>query len=124
MKYINSKKRLILIVFLAVIIVAIAGFIFYVSDYYHADSTAVSAMSSNGSYSVVNTSSFITFTPTQNKSSTGVIFYPGAKIQPESYSVLASELAQNGYTTIIVKMPFNLAIFGENKANDVIAQHN
>jgi predicted alpha/beta-hydrolase family hydrolase len=123
MKYINSKKRLILIIFLAVIIVAAAGFIYYVSDYYHADSNAISAMSSNGFYSVVNTSSSITFTPAQNKSSTGVIFYPGAKVQPESYSVLASELAKNGYTTIIVKMPFNLAIFGENKANDVISQH-
>jgi alpha/beta superfamily hydrolase len=29
----------------------------------------------------------------------------------------------NGYTTIIVKMPFNLAIFETNKADDVIAQH-
>ena len=29
----------------------------------------------------------------------------------------------NGYTIIIVKMPFNLAVFGTNKADDVISQH-
>jgi hypothetical protein len=123
MRYINSKKRLILVVLLVIIVGALAGFIYYVNDYYHADSTAVSALSSNGSYVVTDTSNSITFTPNQNKSSKGVIFYPGAKVQPEAYSVLASKLAQNGYTTVIVKMPFNLAIFGENKADDVIAQH-
>ena len=123
MKYINSKKRLILLIIALIVVAAAAGFTYYVSDYSHADSTAVAALSSNGSYSVVDTSNSITFTPTQNRSSVGVIFYPGAKVQPESYAVLASKLAQNGYTTIIVKMPFNLAIFGENKANDVIAEH-
>ncbi len=123
MKFIRSKKRLILIIVLALLIIAVTSFLIYVSDYNHADNTAITALSSNGSYTVNNTSNYITFTPTTNKSSTGIIFYPGAKIQPEAYSLIASKLATNGYTTIIVKMPFNLAIFGENKANDVIAQH-
>ena len=84
---------------------------------------ALAALSSTGSYNVVDNSNYITFTPTANKSSIGIIFYPGAKVQPEAYSVIASKLAMNGYTTIIVKMPFNLAIFGVNKADDVIALH-
>jgi len=71
----------------------------------------------------VDTANSITFTPIENKSSIGIIFYPGAKIQPEAYSVIASKLATEGYTTIIVKMPFNLAIFGTNKADNVIDQH-
>lgn len=120
MKFITSKKRLFLIIVLALLIVGVASYLFY---YIPADNTAIVALSSNGSYNVNNTSDYITFTPTSNKSSTGIIFYPGAKIQPEAYSVIASKLASNGYTTIIVKMPFNLAIFGENKANEVIAQH-
>jgi hypothetical protein len=123
MKYITSKKRLILLIILAVLIAGVAYFAYYVSDYSHADSTALAALSSTGSYNVVDTSNSITFTPTANKSSIGVIFYPGAKVQPEAYSVIASKLALNGYTTIIVKMPFNLAIFGTNKADDVIAKH-
>lgn len=123
MRYINSKMRLILLIFLVVVLVASTGFIYYVSDYYHADSTAISALSSNNGYTVEDTSSSITFTPTKNVSTTGIIFYPGAKVQPEAYAVLASKLAQNGYTTVIVKMPFNLAIFGVDKANDIIKQH-
>ncbi len=123
MKYINSKKRLIGVIILAIILISIAGFLVYVSDYYHADSTALAALNSTSSYSVNNTADFITFTPTGTKSSTGIIFYPGGKVQPEAYSVLASKLAENGYTTIIVKMPFNLAFFGSNKADDVIAKN-
>ncbi|MGZ7208337.1 MAG: alpha/beta hydrolase, partial [Methanobacterium sp.] len=123
MKFFDSKKKIIGIIVLAVLLIGITGFAVYVSDYYHADSTALAAINSNSSYTVNNTDSSITFTPTGTKSTTGVIFYPGGKVQPEAYSVIASELATNGYTTIIVKMPFNLAFFGMNKADDVIAQH-
>ena len=123
MKFIISKKRLIIIIILTLLFAGVAYFAYYVSDYSHADSTAIAALSSNGSYNVEDTANSITFTPTENKSSTGIIFYPGAKIQPEAYSVIASKLATEGYTTIIVKMPFNLAIFGTNKADNVIAQH-
>lgn len=124
MKYINSKKRLILLILLLVVVIALAGFSYYVSDYYHAEAKANEAIASTNGYTVTNNSNSITFTPTKNKTTTGIIFYPGAKIQPEAYSVIASNLAQNGYTTIIVKMPFNLAIFGVDKANNIINQHN
>jgi hypothetical protein len=146
MKSIKSKKKLIGIISIAIFIIAIASFTYYVSDYYHADNTALAALTSTESYTVDNSADFITFTPTGNTStavtvihtentnslftinttdtsSTGIIFYPGAKVQAESYSVLASKLATNGYTTIIVKMPFNLAFFGVNKADEVIANH-
>jgi hypothetical protein len=123
MKYINSKKKLILLMALFIFLIAIAGFAYYVSDYYHADNTALAALKSTNSYNVLNTDDSITFTPTENNSTTGVIIYPGGKVQAESYAVIASKLAVNGYTTIIVKMPFNLAFFGVNKADDVIAKH-
>jgi len=123
MKYIKSKKKLIGITFLIIFLTALAAFTYYVSDYYHADKTAISALKSTESYNVMDTTNAITFTPTGNKSTTGIIIYPGAKVQAEAYSVLASKLAENGYTTIIVKMPFNLAFFGVNKADDIIAKH-
>jgi Alpha/beta hydrolase family len=122
-KYIETKKRLILITLLGVLLIAIAGFTYYVSDYYHAENTALAALNSTESYNVVNNDNFITFTPTGKKSTTGIIIYPGAKVQPEAYSVIASKLAKNSYTTIIVKMPFNLAFFDINKADEVIADH-
>lgn len=119
----KSKKKLLLIIILAIILIGAAYFAYYVSDYYHADTRALAALNSTESYTVLNTADSVTFTPTANLSTTGIIFYPGAKVQPESYSIIASQLAANGYTTIIVKMPFNLAFFGVNRANEVIANH-
>lgn len=119
----QSKKKIILITLLAIILIVVGAFTYYVSDYYHADATAMAALNSTDSYTVNNTADSITFTPTGNKSTTGIIYYPGGKVQPEAYSVIASKLASNGYTTIIVKMPFNLAIFGADKADDVIKSH-
>ncbi len=123
MKYITSKKRLVLLIILVIFAVAAASFTYYISDYYPADSTAVAALKSTNFYNVSDTDNSITFTPVQNKSSTGIIFYPGGKVQPEAYSVIASKLASKGYTTIIVKMPFNLAFFGVNSADNVISKH-
>jgi hypothetical protein len=123
MNFLKSKKKLILVIILAIVLIGVAAFAYYVSDYYHADAAAIAALNSNGSYTVENTDNSITFIPTANKSTTGIIYYPGGKVQPEAYSVMASKLAMNGYTTIIVKMPFNLAIFGVDKADDVIKSH-
>ncbi|MCK9150605.1 alpha/beta fold hydrolase [Methanobacterium alcaliphilum] len=80
-------------------------------------------LNSTNSYNVTDNDDFITFTPHTNKSTTGIIFYPGAKVQAESYSIIASTLAKNGYMVVIVKMPFNLAFFGVNKADEVMTQH-
>jgi hypothetical protein len=123
MNFLKSKKKLILVIILAIVLIGAAAFAYYVSDYYHADATAIAALNSTDSYTVENTDNSITFTPTANKSTTGIIYYPGGKVQPEAYSVMASKLAINGYTTIIVKMPFNLAIFGADRADDVIKSH-
>ncbi|OEC85847.1 MULTISPECIES: alpha/beta hydrolase [Methanobacterium] len=123
MKYIESKKGLFLLIILVVSAVAAASFAYYISDYYHMDSKATAALESTDVYNVTYTDNSIKFTPTQNRSDTGIIFYPGGKVQPEAYSVISSKLAVKGYTVIIVKMPFNLAFFGVNSADDVISKH-
>jgi hypothetical protein len=52
---------------------------------------------------------------------TGLIFYPGGLVDPAAYAPLMSELSKQGIMSVIVPMPLDLAIFGVNKANDVIA---
>lgn len=54
---------------------------------------------------------------------TGVILYQGAKVDVSAYSVEAKILADNGYTVFIPKMPFNMAFFGINKADKIIANN-
>ncbi|MGX1192180.1 alpha/beta fold hydrolase [Metabacillus sp. SLBN-84] len=70
-----------------------------------------------------NADGYLLFEPVNQKTKTGIIFYPGAKVEPEAYAYLAEQLAQRGYTAAIVKMPFNLAITGINKASNVIKDH-
>lgn len=119
----TSKKKLILVIVLSILLIGLAAFGIYVSDYYTADSPAVAALRPTEKYEVVSSEASITFTPTENPSSVGIIFYPGGKVEAEAYSVLISQLAENGYTAIVVKMPFNLAFFGFNRADDVINAH-
>jgi pimeloyl-ACP methyl ester carboxylesterase len=52
---------------------------------------------------------------------TGLIFYPGARVDPRSYAPAAHAIAQQGYLVVIVPMPLNLAFFGTNRVDNVIA---
>lgn len=66
-----------------------------------------------------NSGKYIEFTP-KTKTDIGVIFYPGGKVEPESYSPLVKSIAESGYKAVIVKMPFNLAVLSPNRARGVI----
>lgn len=52
-----------------------------------------------------------------------IIFYPGALVEPRSYSIWASILAKNGYTVYIAKFPLNLAVVDANAAKRVQSNH-
>lgn len=53
----------------------------------------------------------------------GFIFYPGGLVDPAAYAPLMKSLSDQGILSVIVPMPLDLAIFGVNKANDVIAAY-
>lgn len=48
-----------------------------------------------------------------------IIFYPGAQIDPTSYSSLMTLFAERGIDAFIVKMPADMALLGEDKADDI-----
>ena len=62
------------------------------------------------------------FQPTQ-PADTGLIFYPGGLVDPTAYAPLMKQLSDQGIMSVIVPMPLDLAIFGVNKAGEVIAAH-
>ncbi len=53
---------------------------------------------------------------------TGLIFYPGAKVEGTAYLPLLDQLRQTGLTCVLVEMPFHLAIFDADAAEDVMEQ--
>ncbi len=71
-----------------------------------------SILQSDSGIVVKNSSDFIQFVPNSsdsNISSTHIIFYPGALVQPEAYAPYARILAEQGYEVLIQKVPFRLA---------------
>ena len=53
------------------------------------------------------------------QSETGLIFYPGAKVEETAYAPVMDGLAQQGIFCVTVKMPAHLAILKPNVADEV-----
>ncbi|MEN9645598.1 MAG: hypothetical protein RL238_2267 [Actinomycetota bacterium] len=83
-----------------------------------ADDVAVDATGSVQGVSVDESMTRIRFDPDDPKG-TGLVFYPGAKVDPRAYSRLLLPLAEAGYTVVVVKFPYNLAVFGIDAADSV-----
>jgi hypothetical protein len=120
----KSRKvlKVILISILALIILLVGGFYVYTLDFYKADDTvqdSIAAVSGN----VKTLDNMTVFYPQENMdSSTGFIFYPGGKVEAIAYAPLLIALSQQGITCMLLEMPFNLAVFDVNAADDVYAE--
>ncbi|MGE7020968.1 alpha/beta hydrolase [Solibacillus cecembensis] len=117
----SIKYKIITGIAIFLIIVA-AGFFIYVSSYYKADSLALDSLKTD-SFVKVEKNGDILFEPVSNAKNIGFIFYPGAKVETSAYASIANEIASKGYTVIIAKMKFNLAILSPNRADRIISNY-
>ena len=62
----------------------------------------------------------LVFTPAGSDPATGLIIYPGGRVDPAAYAPLAREIAAQGFLVAIVPMPLNLAVLGPDRALEVI----
>lgn len=116
----NKTKKILLIVSITLLVLIAGGFIgfdMYVDDYYHSDTNCEPALTTDETITVKDTDDFITFEPKEYD--TGIIFYPGGKVEAESYAPLCRKWSEEGIYVVIVKMPYNLAILDEDKASEV-----
>ncbi len=67
----------------------------------------------------VESGRWLAFRPASHAPTTGLILYPGGRVDPRSYAPAAREIASTGYWVIIVPMPLNLAVFGPDRATQV-----
>ena len=102
------------------ILAILAGvFFWYVSDYYRAEDVALEVMAQDSGITVQDNLTILSPTyPTD----TAIIFYPGAKVEAEAYLPLLDQIRQTGVACILVHMPFRMAIFDANAAEEVISQ--
>lgn len=112
----TSKKRVIsLCIILLTILVISAVVVVYVNDYYRALDIVSYSLEDSSEVDVVIDDGMISFVP--SSPAAGLIFYPGGKVEYESYVPLMKECAENGLLCIIVKMPCNLAVLDINAAD-------
>ena len=115
------KKKIKWLIPVSAAIILVAAFLVYAGDYYHADPTALKALESDEAVCVTRTDYGWFFDgPSESEA---LVFYPGGKVQETAYAPLMRELAERGVDICLVKMPFNLAIFGSGKASDVMKQY-
>ncbi len=83
---------------------------------------ALAALRSDGQVRV-DQGRWLVFAPVFGTPRTGLIFYPGGKVDPRAYAVSARSIAEQGYLVAVVPMPLNLAVFAPDRARDVIAAY-
>lgn len=106
-------------VVLFVLAVLTGIFFWYVSDYYPAEEIALEVMAEDTGVTVQDN---LTILAPSYPTDTALIFYPGAKVEAEAYLPLLDQVRKTGVTCILVHMPFNMAIFDADAAQDVIPQ--
>ena len=112
----KKRTRIILSVCLAVFFVFGVGGYAYVSDYYHADETALEAMAYlTDSVQAEQDGDVIWFVP--EDPTAGLIFYPGGKVEHTAYAPLLRACAEQGILCALVRMPGNLAVLDANAAD-------
>lgn len=105
------------------IALVVGGFFAYVGDYYRADDEVEKFIESDARVSVSASDGIMTFVPENIEAETGLVFYPGGKVEWTSYAPLMRRLAERGCLCFLVKMPFNLAALDQDAAEDIIAGH-
>jgi len=116
----KHRKRVLWAILLSAAVLALA-FGIYVSDDYRATDAALACLDADDGLRVRSVDQTLCIeTP---GATTALAFYPGGKVQAEAYMPLLRRIARDGTDCYLVKMPFNLAVFGVNRVEGVMAAH-
>lgn len=117
----RSTKRKLLIISISIIstfAILIGACAIYFADYYHYDEGAIAVFSPEENITVsALEDGNVVFAP--KDATTGFIFYPGGKVEHNSYQPLMAALSREGVLCVLVEMPFNLAVFDINAADGI-----
>jgi len=115
-----KKKILIyLLIFISALLAVVSGaFLIWAGSPMKAIPEAQAALKGSNQVSV-DEAEWVVFRPV-DRNGTGLILYPGARVDVRAYAPLALEIANQGYLVVIVPMPFNMAVFDINAADAVL----
>lgn len=118
MQYKPKKAKKII---LAILIILFGSSAIYLGNYYHSvDVEKYMASSSEVTIKKFDKGWFFDGAGEEK----ALIFYPGAKVATEAYAPLMYQLAENGVDCFLVEMPFHMAFFGMNRAEEIMQKYN
>lgn len=96
---------------LAVVLVAVVGFLVWSEQTYPAEPKALAEVAQDGRVSTVVDGATVTMTRTGAENGRGLVFFAGAKVQPEAYEATFRDVVADGTTVVIVQSALNLPLF-------------
>lgn len=118
----SRKKRIILFSLLGAFLVLIAVCLIYLCTYYPADDEAIAAFGKVCATEFEDEDGNTILAPSTD-ANVGFIFYPGGKVEADSYLPFMRSLAEKGIFCVLVDMPFNLAVFDTGAAKQPIERY-
>ena len=112
--------RWLLLAIAATLMVAVAGFLLWALTPLGPEEGALQALESDALVTVTEVDGGWTFVPTGNPAETGLVLYPGGRVDPRSYAPLARGIAEEGFTVALATMPLNLAVLDADRAEQLM----
>lgn len=105
----------------AVLLLTCGTAVWLLATAYSGDEAAVAALADGGGVTVEESEDGLLFRP--GSYDRGLIFYPGARVEPEAYSPLMHSLAEAGILVVLLEMPLNLAILEGSAAEGIPGEY-
>ncbi len=116
----RSLWRWLLIAVLALLLVLVAGVLVWANTPLGPSPEAFAALASDDAVQVEQ-DDWLVFRPVGVTPDTGLILYPGGRVDYRSYAPQARDIAEQGYVVVVPKMPLNFAVTAPGRATDIIA---
>ena len=117
------KLRYVFIGLGIILVLAIGGFVLWAQIPLGPGQQALAALEADGEVSAQSGNDAIVFMPANVKPDTGLIFYPGGRVDYRSYASPLHQIAAQGYLVVLVRAPLNLMVFDPGKADSILPQY-
>jgi len=107
--------RIVLVILMLLLVLGV-GFVAWASAAAGPGEMAQSALQSGEGITVTTWQGGYSFRPEGQQPDTGLIFYPGGRVDYRSYAPALRLIAAAGYEVVLVSVPLNLAVFNPGAA--------
>ena len=95
--------------------------VLYLGTPHHASDASVASVEADPSVTVTERGGTYTLEPADGESTTGLVFYPGARVHPDAYVASLAPLASDANVTVVVpKLRLNLAVLDQGAASGYV----